>query len=285
MKPNPLSFFKQKSKALIHSILDKSLLNLVSTFSAYAPYSSGGYSDLTRLTVKAITQFPVALNSLYSSISADANLYECSVNEFLELYSSSREENHLAQCLNNYGSDKALRHSYHIIYSRILASIATVSGNLFEIGLGTNDPSLVSSMGKNGRPGASLFAFKHYLPSWNVFGGDIDKQILFDEDEVRTIYLNQLEPSTISDALSHFSQSYNIIIDDGLHSPLANINVISVALSRIEEGGWIVIEDISPDAREIWKLVSRIIANGHSCYLIDDTQSTTHSLVFAIQKT
>ena len=45
--------------------------------------------------------------------------------------------------------------------------------------MGTNNPNLVSTMGSSGRPGASLYAFKEYLPNAIIYGADIDKDILF----------------------------------------------------------------------------------------------------------
>ena len=43
-------------------------------------------------------------------------------------------------------------------------------------------------MGKNGTPGASLKAFKEYLPNTNLYGADVDKDILF-ERRKNTNYL------------------------------------------------------------------------------------------------
>ena len=48
--------------------------------------------------------------------------------------------------------------------------------NILEIGLGTNNPILVSTMGSNGRPGASLYSFREYLPKSNIYGADVDKK-------------------------------------------------------------------------------------------------------------
>ena len=42
------------------------------------------------------------------------------------------------------------------------------------------------------------------------------------------------------------SKKFDLIIDDGLHSPLANLNTIEFGLSHVNIGGWVVVEDILP---------------------------------------
>jgi hypothetical protein len=45
-------------------------------------------------------------------------------------------------------------------------------------------------------------------------------------------------------------------IDDGLHSPNANLATLVFGLSRLNMEGCLVIEDISPDAVPLWQIVS-----------------------------
>ena len=111
--------------------------------------------------------------------------------------------------------------------------------------MGTNDPKLVSSMGSGGRPGASLYAFKEYLPNANIYGADIDKNILFNEERINTCYVDQLDIKTFNNIKNTFGNiKYDLIIDDGLHSIGANLNTLLFALNNIKINGWIVIEDI-----------------------------------------
>ena len=52
---------------------------------------------------------------------------------------------------------------------------------IFEIGLGTNNIDIVSTMGKKGHPGASLRAFRDFCPNAEIYGADFDSRILFQE--------------------------------------------------------------------------------------------------------
>ena len=75
----------------------------------------------------------------------------------------SNENSHiLGKIFKENGSDKSTKHNYHHIYSYILNDISSEKLNILEIGIGTNDPTLISSMGSDGRPGASLYSFGIY---------------------------------------------------------------------------------------------------------------------------
>jgi hypothetical protein len=150
----------------------------------------------------------------------------------------------LGEILDKNRSDKSYGHNYHKLYSFIIDLLGEEI-NILEIGLGTNNPSLVSTMGSGGRPGASLYAFKEYLPKANIYGGDIDKNILFECDGIKTSYVDQLDMDTFKDLSKNFGHiKYDLIIDDGLHSIGANLNTILFGLKNIKPKGWIVIKDI-----------------------------------------
>jgi len=170
--------------------------------------------------------------------------------------SSSHE---LGKILANNRSDKSNYHNYHIMYSYIFNQLGKNNElNILEIGLGTNNPNLVSTMGLDGRPGASLYSFAEYLPNSDIYGADIDKDILFETDRIKTTYLDQLNYSTFKELSAKFGNiKYDLIIDDGLHSIGANFNTLLFALEYIKKNGWIVIEDIA--LIENWKAIDYIL--------------------------
>ena len=59
--------------------------------------------------------------------------------------------------------------------------------NIFEIGLGSINTKIVSNMGKFGKPGASLRAFRDFCPNAIIYGADIDQSILFKEERIKTL--------------------------------------------------------------------------------------------------
>ena len=154
--------------------------------------------------------------------------------------------NKLAEIFKINNSDKSTSHNYHILYDYILKKLGITSElNILEIGIGTNNPSLVSTMGKDGTPGASLRSFRDYLPNSNIYGADIDNDILFKEDRIKTCQVDQLDINSFNNIKNNFGDiKYDLIIDDGLHSIGANLNTLLFALNNINKNGWIVIEDI-----------------------------------------
>lgn len=165
-----------------------------------------------------------------------------------------------------YGSDKTSIHNYHIIYNFILNKLGVNSKlNILEIGIGTNNPDLISTMGDEGKPGASLYAFREYLPNSMIYGADIDTNILFISEKIKTFYVDQLDFKTFDNIPDI---KYDLIIDDGLHSLGANFNTLLFALDHLNNNGWIVIEDIG--IIDNWKSIDYILqsTNKFKTYII-----------------
>jgi hypothetical protein len=161
----------------------------------------------------------------------------------------------MCRVMTRHGSDKGKGvHNYTTIYSVLLREFRHQPILIFELGLGTNNPTLLSSMGVNGRPGASLRGWRELFPHALVCGGDIDRNILFDEERIQTFYCDQLDPIAIRDLWSQdvFRGGVDIIIDDGLHTFEGNTSFLNGSLEHLRPGGLYVIEDIRQDAIATW---------------------------------
>ena len=180
--------------------------------------------------------------------------------------------------LNN--SDKASVNNYHIIYYYILNNLGINSKlNILEIGIGTNNPILVSTMGPYGTPGASLITFRNYLPNSMIYGADNDKNILFTSDRIKTFYVDQLDINTFNNI---DDIKFDLIIDDGLHSIGANFNTLLYALEHLKDNGWIVIEDIQKSHIDNWKTIDFIFKSmdKYKTYIIQ----TKAAYIYVISK-
>jgi hypothetical protein len=134
-------------------------------------------------------------------------------------------------------------------------------------------------MGDSGKPGASLRAFRDFLPNAQIYGADVDRRILFQEDRIRTFFVDQTDIQSFGE-LARLNATFDLIIDDGLHSPNANIAVLLFGLRKIIPGGWLVVEDIDDAARPVWQVFSSLLPTGYKSYLID----AKNALVFAVQR-
>jgi hypothetical protein len=161
----------------------------------------------------------------------------------------------IARLLTDHGSDKAEHHNYHQIYALFLEKMLGSNAKILEIGLGTNNTDIPSNMGFYGTPGASLRAWKEVDPMFEIIGADIDERVLFNEPRISTFQLDQTSDASWTKFLSKLGESkFDLIIDDGLHSPTANLSSIKHLLPRLTKEGVFIVEDIAERALPVWNL-------------------------------
>jgi SAM-dependent methyltransferase len=162
--------------------------------------------------------------------------------------SNSKNNKQLTDLMNLFGSDKGGRNNHHNFasyYSEIFFHKRNNIKNFLEIGLGTNDTSVLSNMGSNGIPLASLRAWRDYFKNANIYGADIDKNILKNEDRIETFYVDQTDPITIKEMFKNIGEKkFDIILEDGLHEYNANICFFENAIEYLEPNGTYIIEDV-----------------------------------------
>jgi len=181
-------------------------------------------------------------------------------------------------CFDKYGSDKS-SNDYHNIYGPLLKNRGEITG-ILEIGMGTNNTDIVSNMGLWGYPGASLRAFRDFLKSAMIFGADIDKRILFEDERIQTFFVDQTDPLTLTELGKSIPSNLDLVIDDGLHSPNANIETLKFGLTKIKIGAWVVVEDIALDALPLWEVVSALLPSNYEPHIFRGESA----LVFAVKR-
>ncbi len=161
---------------------------------------------------------------------------------------NANSDSKLTDLMNFYGSDKGGKnndHNYSEYYSEIFFYKKKKIKNFLEIGLGTNNTNLPSTMGSEGKPLASLRAWRDYFVNANIYGADIDKNILKDEERIKTFYVDQTNPDTISALFKQIGQDkFDVILEDGLHEFNANICFFENAIDYLDDNGVYIIEDI-----------------------------------------
>jgi hypothetical protein len=175
----------------------------------------------------------------------------------------------LASLCDKYGSDKGSlvsaghpypwpAHTYTDFYARLWSHCRQHVRRVFECGLGTNNPKMKSNMGVRGRPGASLRVWRDYFPEAQVVGADIDKGILFQEDRIRTYYVDQLDPVSIGEMWRAAGPGeFDFMIDDGLHEFRAGISLFEHSIGHLSAQGVYVIEDVTqPDLKRYFDYFS-----------------------------
>ena len=271
-------FVVNKKREIWHKYFDYTRLNLCDSFPLFQPNSAGFYPDKAALAFQTINQTFPALSSFVKSIGL-RNVSVVGIESFPTKAEHIEAVNNLKTFLDKYGSDKANSHNYHHVYGTILSDRNAVTGVL-EIGMGTNNPDVVSNMGAYGKPGASLRAFRDFLPNARIYGADIDRRILFSEDRIDTFYVDQTDPAAFVELNQTSPSDLDLVIDDGLHSPNANIYTMQFALPKIKIGGWFVVEDISLQALAAWEVIAAILPDRYEPHIF----RAASTLVFGVKR-
>ena len=197
------------------------------------------------------------LENLTAKISLEKTLKDNSTFSYTVFYDKD-PTNHLAELCDKYGSDKGeiektgypyLGHAHtytDFLHSRFGHCRETIR-RIFECGLGTNNPKLPSNMGAQGRPGASLRVWRDYFPNATIFGADVDSTILFDDERIKTFWVDQTSKNSI-DKMWHLIgvSNFQLMIDDGLHKFEAGICLFENSISKLAANGYYIIEDVQP---------------------------------------
>jgi SAM-dependent methyltransferase len=226
--------------------------------------------------LQAINDFMPALAALKKDTIVVPTLSSTSIGLELEPFIHQ-----LGAAFDAYGSDKASVHNYHYLYSYILNDLQTTK-TILEFGLGTNHKDIVSHMGKTGKPGASARAFRDCVSGAEIFGVDIDRRILFTENRIQTYWADQTSYTSLEALNTVIPDDLDLIIDDGLHCPNANVNVVAFGCRKVRKGGWIVVEDISEHALLVWQVVASLLVEDYMCFFWRSTAKGSYA--FAIKR-
>lgn len=196
--------------------------------------------------------------------------------------SEDKDTKDLRDLFSYHGSDKSTVHNYHLVYGSILKGKRDHPLRILEFGIGTNNIDIPCNMGKDGKPGASLRAFRDWAPNSSVIGADIDQRILFSEERISTFYVDQTDVVTLKALGSNFPKgSFDLIIADGLHNTWANLNTVVLGLDLLKTDGIIVVEDIPKEHIPVWQIASSILDNNRKSPSV--MTKTQVAYVFIIQ--
>ena len=156
----------------------------------------------------------------------------------------------LCKIMGEYGSDKGSTdiinstHNYTLIYNELFKELFNKNINIFELGIGTLNPTIVSHMKSNNKSGASLRAWSTIFPNANIYAADIDKTILFNDDRIKTYYCDERNINSIKSLWDSIPVKFDIIIDDAIHEFNDNIRFFENSIHKLNGGGYYIIEDI-----------------------------------------
>jgi hypothetical protein len=175
----------------------------------------------------------------------------------ISVHYSQQGANPLTALCDRHGSDKGScattcerwswkPHSYTDFYHTLFGHCRKDVGLVFECGLGTPNPDFANNMGPSGKAGASLRVWRDYFPHASIFGADIDSSVLFEEDRIRTFFVDQTCPKAIHSMWEAIEKTgFDFIIDDGMHAFIAGSCLFEHSFQHLRDGGIYVIEDVA----------------------------------------
>lgn len=250
---------------------------LIKNFEIFVPSSAGNFREIGYHTQVGINKiFPILSELIYSLKNKKKIM---SVEKFSKKRGLKKNTKLIKKYFIKYDSDKSKIHNYHLVYGSLFKKRSKIK-KVLEIGLGTDNERLISNMGKLGKPGASVKAFRDFFPEAKIFGADIDKEILFKDKRINTYYVDQTDLKSLKKLYKKIGSNFDLIIDDGLHASYANINVIISSINFLKKNGYLIIEDIPFKTLSIWEVVIDILNKKHESQLI----KTKESFVFVIKK-
>jgi SAM-dependent methyltransferase len=158
---------------------------------------------------------------------------------------------------------------------------------ILEIGIGTNDPKAPSSMGKNGKPGSSLEMWTELFPNAQVVGADVDASALVTGDRIVSFQVDSTNRESIQnliDLVSKSSGGFDVIIDDGLHTPESNLTLLNMLVALLKPGGFYIVEDVPKPWTGFWRTVTSSLAPSFDTRVISDSDSYAGCATFVILK-
>jgi len=144
----------------------------------------------------------------------------------------------LQQLFNKHGCDKSKKHKYHEVYEPDFSLLKDQPINLLEVGI---------------FKGNSVEAWIEYFPNATIYGVDIFTRVvpntipILKHPRVKWLKADSLNPEQVAQIGEQWPGiRFDVIIDDGLHTPAANAKTLQNLWKYLKTGGQYYIEDVWP---------------------------------------
>jgi len=136
-----------------------------------------------------------------------------------------------------YKTDKCpqIKHHFTEFYHEIFKDKREIIKKVVEIGIGNMAPYFVT--------GASLYMWKDYFPNAMIYGADIERDLLFVDNRIRSFYCDQTKYDDLFSLVSKVGDDVDLFIDDGLHTPESQIFTCLTVMPLLKDPIY-VIEDV-----------------------------------------
>ena len=144
----------------------------------------------------------------------------------------------LEHLFNKAGCDKAAKHHYHTVYEPEFDTLRNEPINILEVGVFKGD---------------SIKAWLEFFPNATIYGIDIFKRVrpeeieVLNKDRVKWLKCDSTNIAVRNQIKKEWPRiRFDIIIDDGLHTPDANAKTLHNLYPLLKKNGSFYVEDVWP---------------------------------------
>lgn len=170
----------------------------------------------------------------------------------------------LCELAYKYGSDKCpqINHTYTTYYYDLLKDRRDTIKKVVEIGIGSSE--YMHYTPEQYQTGASLRMWRDFFPNAQIYGADIQRSMLFEDERIKTFYCDQGNTKDIENLISETGSDIDLFIDDGFHLWGHQVHLCRVAMPLLDKNVIYIIEDVS-HPKTIQKYLTEA---GYECYEI-----------------
>jgi hypothetical protein len=185
--------------------------------------------------------------------------------------------------------NKHIDHNYPRFYYYLLHKFKDFKLNMVEVGIGTPNQDVQSSMPKNYKFGSSQKGWRDFFSNeeTKIFGCDIDSRVRYSDERISTFYLNSLNPNSVKKMLLDSNlelEQIDIFLDDGLHMYKSQLALLLVIWPYIKLNGIYMIEDIiEGDFKALVNMIKKLEL-GASCAAVELPHKKGDNRIIVLQK-
>lgn len=184
---------------------------------------------------------------------------EISENEIFSFLDLDKLKNRTDLCsiLEKHGSDKCSNwHNYSALYDYFFKNFRDEEINFFEVGI---------------YHGSSIKSWREYFSKAKIYAADVDEEtfLTISDLDVEYFYCNQDNPQSIQNMWKNDSLNdieFDVIIDDGKHEFISNLNFFKESIHKLKSGGIFIVEDLTVSTYDSFE---RILSNLKNEYSLD----------------
>lgn len=157
------------------------------------------------------------------------------------------DETPLCKLAYKYGVDKCplIKHNYTQFYYEIFKQRRRSTKKILEIGIGHE--KIMAHVSKiKGRyiMGASLYMWRDFFPNAEVFGADINYELIFEDERIKTYWCDQRNKGNLEKLVEIIGTDIDIVIDDGSHKWSDQLFTCQTLMRTINKNAIYIIEDV-----------------------------------------